>query len=56
MLVDLIGGHAMPNLDDARIAPGGGRDWQPLLSSNEPRFGGNDETFSVPTTLVLEAV
>ncbi len=56
VLVDLIGGHAMPNLDDARIAPGGGRDWRPILSSNEVRFGGSGEMFSVPTTLVLEAV
>ena len=56
VLIDLIGGHSMPNLDDPRIAPGGGRDWKPLLSSNEPRFGGNGETFSAPTTLVLEAV
>jgi hypothetical protein len=47
----------MPNLDDARLAPGGGRDWQPLVSSNEKRFGGEDAPlFSVPTTLVLEAV
>ena len=56
VLVDLIGGHEMPNIDDARIAPGGGRDWRQILSSNEVRFGGSGETFSVPTTLVLEAV
>ena len=56
VLVDLIGGHSMPNIDDARIAPGGGRDWKPLLSSNESRFGGNDEAFSIPTVLVLEAI
>ncbi|MFL6583669.1 MAG: malto-oligosyltrehalose trehalohydrolase [Chthoniobacterales bacterium] len=57
LVVDLVGGHPMPNLDDARIAPGGGRDWQPLFSSNETRFGGDGAPlFSVPTTLVLEAV
>jgi maltooligosyltrehalose trehalohydrolase len=57
VIVDLIGGHTMTNVDDARIAPGGGRDWQPLLSSNETRFGADDAPlFSVPTTLVLEAV
>ncbi|MDQ3626242.1 MAG: hypothetical protein M3372_03845, partial [Verrucomicrobiota bacterium] len=56
VLIDLIGGHPMPNLDDVRMIPGGGRDWRPLLSSNEPRFGGSNETFSLPTTLVLEAV
>jgi maltooligosyltrehalose trehalohydrolase len=56
VLVDLVGGHSAPNLDDARIAPGGGRDWQPILSSNEPRFGGDGTSFSGPTTLVLEAV
>lgn len=56
LLADLIGGHAMPNLDDPRLTPGNGRDWQPLLSSNEKRFGGSDAApFSEPTTLVLEA-
>lgn len=57
VLVDLLGNHPVPNFDDARLAPGGGRDWQLLLSSNELRFGGGDAPlFSVPTTLVLEAV
>jgi hypothetical protein len=57
VVIDLLGGHAAPNWEDARIAPGGGRGWQPLLSSNETRFGGDDApAFSVPTTLVLEAV
>jgi maltooligosyltrehalose trehalohydrolase len=56
VLTDLRGGHAMPSLDDARLAPGGGRRWQPLLSSNEARFGGEGAVpFSVPTTLVLGA-
>jgi maltooligosyltrehalose trehalohydrolase len=57
VLVDLIGGHTMPALDDPRLTPGGGRDWRPLLSSNEERFGGSSaEPFTEPTTLVLEAV
>jgi maltooligosyltrehalose trehalohydrolase len=57
ILVDLIGGHTMPPLDDPRLTPGGGRDWQPLLSSNETRFGGDEAApFAEPTTLVLEAV
>lgn len=57
VIVDLIGNHVMPNLDDARLAPGGGRDWRPVLSSNEARFGGDGAPlFSIPTTLVVEAV
>ncbi|MDQ6656327.1 MAG: DUF3459 domain-containing protein, partial [Verrucomicrobiota bacterium] len=57
VLIDLRGGHERPALDDPRVTPGGGRDWQPLLSSNEPRFGGDDTPpFAGPTTLVLEAV
>jgi maltooligosyltrehalose trehalohydrolase len=57
VLADLTGGHAPPNLDDARLAPGGGRDWRLLLTSNEMRFGGvGTEPFSVPTTIVYEAV
>ena len=55
VLADLVGGHAMPNIDHARVAPGGGRDWQPILASNERRFGGMGEMFSVPTVLILEA-
>jgi hypothetical protein len=46
----------MPSLDDERLAPGGGRDWRPLLSSNDDRFGGSGELpFTVPTTMVFEA-
>jgi maltooligosyltrehalose trehalohydrolase len=57
VMIDLLGGHAAPNLEDARLAPGNGRAWQPLLSSNEARFGGDEAAaFSIPTTLVLEAV
>lgn len=57
LLVDLIGGHKMPELEEKGIAPGAGRIWQSLLSSNEPRFGGdNTAPFSSPTTLFLQAV
>jgi hypothetical protein len=57
ILIDLLGGHPYPNLEDARLVPGDGRTWQPLLSSNETRFGGDEALpFSVPTTLVFEAV
>ena len=56
VLVDLVGGHDRPNLEETRLAPGSGRDWRPILSTNEARFGGEGEEFSVPTTLVLEAV
>ena len=57
ILVDLRGGHAMPSFDHPRLTPGEGRDWQPLISSNEARFGGGDRAlFTEPTTLVLEAV
>ena len=57
VLIDLVGDHEMPNLEIARFAPGEGRDWQPLLSSNEERFGGAGAmSFAEPNTLVLEAV
>ncbi len=57
VLIDLVGGHLMPDLDDARFTPGDGRDWQPLLSSSEERFGGGGAmSFVEPNTLVLEAV
>jgi maltooligosyltrehalose trehalohydrolase len=55
VISDLVGGHPMPNLDDGRLAPGGGRDWEPLMSSNDDRFGGDGERFTVPTTMVFEA-
>jgi maltooligosyltrehalose trehalohydrolase len=55
VIADLVGGHAMPNLDE-RLAPGGGRDWQLVISSNEARFGGDGAApFVQPTTLVFEA-
>ncbi len=54
---DLVGGHAAPTMDDPQFAPGGAREWQLLLSSNETRFGGAGEPpFTVPTTLVFEAL
>jgi hypothetical protein len=56
VLTDLVGGHDQRALDDKRIAPGLGRDWKSILSSNEKRFGGtNDPPFTVRTTLVLAA-
>ena len=56
VISDLLGGHQKPSLDDPRLAPGEGRDWRPLLSSNEARFGHDgSEPFSVPTTLILES-
>lgn len=57
IFTDLVGGHAMPSLDQARLTPGEGRDWQRVLSSNEPRFGGDGASeFSEPMTLVLAAI
>lgn len=57
VLIDLIGGHEMPNLDLARFTPDDERDWHPLLSSNEERFGGSGQTlFAEPNTLVLTLV
>ncbi|CAN5444270.1 malto-oligosyltrehalose trehalohydrolase [soil metagenome] len=48
VLVDLSGGHAMP-----RLAQSGA--WTLLLSSNEERFGGKDETpFAQPEVRVLQ--
>ena len=57
VIVDLTGEHDMPSLDDPRLTPGGGREWSPLLSSNEARFGGEGEApFSIPTTMIFEAI
>ncbi|HEY2138559.1 MAG TPA: malto-oligosyltrehalose trehalohydrolase [Chthoniobacterales bacterium] len=57
IVTNLVGGHPMPNMDDERIAPGHGRDWRPLLSSNEVRFGGDGSLdFEEPATIVFEAV
>ena len=57
IIADLVGSGAIPNLDDERLAPGAGRDWQPILSTNEGRFGGDDSTsFDLPTTMIYEAV
>jgi maltooligosyltrehalose trehalohydrolase len=56
VVTDLVGGHAAPIMDDARLSPGEGRDWVALLSSNEARFGGDDAApFSIPTTMVFVA-
>jgi len=57
VLTDLTGNFVPPNLDDGRLAPGGGKDWRELLSSNEMRFGGGgSEPFSIPTIIAYEAV
>ena len=55
VIADLAGKEEMPSLDDERLAPGGGRDWRPLLSSNEARFGGEEAAFAVPRTIVFQA-
>jgi maltooligosyltrehalose trehalohydrolase len=56
VISDLAGRHSMPNLDDPRLVPGAGRDWCPLLSSNEERFGGDGSvTFAEAATMVFEA-
>ncbi len=49
VLADLVGGHAMPPLDERR-------EWELLLSSNEQRFGGQTEApFALPELRVLRA-
>jgi len=56
VLTDLEGGHSMPDLHQGRLAPPAGRDWEVILSSNEPRFGGDGgPPFEVASTIVLEA-
>ncbi len=57
VIADLTGAGSTPNMDDPRLTPGGGRDWRPVLSSNEKRFGGTDLEGPGPTgTVVFEAV
>ena len=47
ILADLTGGHSMPALDGATT-------WQPVLSSNETRFGGEEgPAFAQPEVRVL---
>lgn len=41
VVANLSGRAAPPNMDAARFAPGGDRDWTAVLSSNEERFGGD---------------
>lgn len=56
IVADLAGKDELPSLDDERLAPGGGRDWQPLLSSNDARFGGDEiQSRGIPATMVFEA-
>lgn len=55
VVFDLIGGHPLPRLADVQFEATNRYDWRTMLSSNEPRFGGEErDPFSVPTTLVLE--
>jgi malto-oligosyltrehalose trehalohydrolase len=50
ILADLLGGHRAPELDKTRL-------WNPLLSSNERRFGGEDSIpFSEPEVRVFRTV
>jgi maltooligosyltrehalose trehalohydrolase len=50
ILADLTGGHRAPKLDSSRA-------WQPYLSSNEKRFGGEDSVpFSEPEVRVFRTV
>ena len=50
ILADLVGGHRAPELDKTRV-------WNPLLSSNEKRFGGEDSIpFSEPEVRVFRTV
>ncbi|MFL6590877.1 MAG: malto-oligosyltrehalose trehalohydrolase [Chthoniobacterales bacterium] len=53
---DLVGGGVAPNMEDPRLAPGDGHDWERVLSSNERRFGGDDSLdFNVPTSIAFVA-
>jgi maltooligosyltrehalose trehalohydrolase len=56
VVANLLGVRAAPNMDDARLSPGQGRDWKAVLSSNEERFGGNGSVSAVqPGTILFEA-
>jgi maltooligosyltrehalose trehalohydrolase len=56
VVANLLGVRAAPNMDDARLSPGQGRDWKAVLSSNEERFGGNGSVSAVqPGTVLFEA-
>lgn len=49
VLIDLIGGHAMPALEPAHA-------WEPILCSNERRFGGDDSApFAQPEVRVFRS-
>ena len=57
IVANLEGGQPLPNMDHERLTAGSGRDWRPVLSSNEARFGGNDALdFAQAATIVFEAV
>jgi maltooligosyltrehalose trehalohydrolase len=56
VVANLLGVRAAPNMDDARLSPGQGRDWKAVLSSNEERFGGDGSVSAVqPGTVLFEA-
>ncbi|MEY2502605.1 MAG: maltooligosyltrehalose trehalohydrolase [Verrucomicrobiota bacterium] len=56
VVANLLGVRSAPNMDDARLSPGQGRDWKAVLSSNEERFGGNGSVSAVqPGTVLFEA-
>ncbi|HMJ05828.1 MAG TPA: malto-oligosyltrehalose trehalohydrolase [Chthoniobacterales bacterium] len=55
VLCDLRGGHPLPDLDQTPLRLEGGQRWQPLLSSEERRFGGEEAPgFAAPTTRIFE--
>ncbi|MEY2439799.1 MAG: maltooligosyltrehalose trehalohydrolase [Verrucomicrobiota bacterium] len=57
ILTDLKGGHRLPCLQRDELRAPTGRNWSAVLSTNEERFGGrDDEPFTIPATLVFEAV
>ncbi len=57
VVANLAGGADAPNMDSARFAAGGGRDWSQVLSSNEKRFGGDgSQDLSQVGTVVFAAV
>lgn len=56
LLVDLLGSHAMPQIEGNLLAcPPGGK-WRKILSTNEARFGGSDsEGFAEPAALLFRS-
>lgn len=57
IIIDLIGGHEMPQIDKEFLQPLARNRWELILSSDETRFGGTDSApFVVPATLVFQSV